>query len=208
MLEGQSSFCISCIEGYQIFEGRCIKNCIIGENEKCLDCKTTPGSTNQCLNCNKGYYFDINYNKEICKKIEIDNCTEATFESNTLTCINCSLGYILHNNECIKSCHIGENEGCASCNPTYELREYCNSCNLGYYLDYNINPTICQSCEKEYNNCEKCEVISGNLTCLSCKENYTLFNGTCFISCDINCKDCYFDGINKGDCIECKDTFF
>ena len=84
--EGQSnsSSCTSCIEGYEIFEGKCIKNCEIGEDEKCVECNTTPGSNNQCLICNKGYYFDINYNKTICKKIEIDNCTEVVFESNTL----------------------------------------------------------------------------------------------------------------------------
>ena len=123
-LEVESNFinCTSCDEGYKLFNGKCIKDCNIGENEKCLECKTEIGENNQCLNCNEGYYLDINYNKEACKKIEIDNCIKVIFESNNLKCVNCSLGFMLYNNECIEACDIGDNEKCASCKPIYEQK--------------------------------------------------------------------------------------
>ena len=75
-----------------MFNGNCIKNCEIGELEKCYDCKTENGTNDQCLHCNDGYYFDINYNKGICKKIDIDNCAKVLVESNNITCVNCSFG--------------------------------------------------------------------------------------------------------------------
>ena len=207
-LEEESNFinCTSCDEGYKLFNGKCIKDCNIGENEKCLECKTEIGENNQCLNCNEGYYLDINYNKEECKKIEIDNCIEVILESNNLKCVNCSLGFMLYNNECIEACDIGDNEKCASCKSIYEQKEFCDSCNSGYYLDNEIDPTRCQSCEIE--NCKNCKKISGNITCISCKEGFTLFNETCFKSCDKNCEQCYFDGINDGICLKCKETYF
>lgn len=200
--------CSSCDEGYKLFDGKCIKDCIRGEKEKCLDCKTESGENNQCLNCNEGYYFDISYSLTECKKIEIDNCTNVDIESNFLKCTNCSLGFMLYNNTCIKSCDIGENEKCLTCNPNYEQREFCESCNSGFYLNSEIDPTKCQICEINNNHCQDCQLISGNLTCISCKEGYTLINKTCFKSCDINCENCYYDGINEGECLECKESYF
>ena len=198
--------CTSCSEGYKYFNGKCIKNCEIGENEKCLECKIDIGKNNECLICNEGYYYDNNYDKTKCKKIEIDNCIHAEFESNNIKCINCSKGYILYNNQCIEACNIGEGEKCASCNPIYEQKEYCDSCNNGYYINYEIDPKICHSCE--INNCKECENNLGILNCTLCNEGYTLINNTCFESCEQNCKICYFDGINKGKCIQCKETFY
>lgn len=144
------SICVLCNDTYQLYEGKCIKNCEIGEDEKCMEC-----FYDRCQKCNPGYYYDINYNKSICKKIDIENCIEAEIESNKLRCLKCSKGFMIYENLCFKSCDEGENEKCASCNNNFEYREYCDTCNSGYYKNF-INPTKCESCFKNatyyYNN--------------------------------------------------------
>ena len=65
--EISNSICEVCKDGYNIFKGYCIKNCEIGKNEKCLECKTEEGKNNECLKCNDGYYLS-EINKTICKK--------------------------------------------------------------------------------------------------------------------------------------------
>ena len=202
------SYCTSCDDGYKLYNGNCIKNCETGENKKCKDCKIENGTNDQCLNCNEGYYLDISINSSECQKIQIENCIY--FDKEELKCKNCSKGYMLYNEECIKSCDEGENEKCATCNPSYEFREYCEKCNSGYYKNDEINPKQCQSCADANitNNCKECGIISGNVSCIECIEGYILINNTCFKNCDINCINCYFDGINKGECLECKETYY
>ena len=53
----QNSICKICEDGYNLFKGICIKDCEIGKNEKCLECKTEEGKNDQCLKCNDGYYL-------------------------------------------------------------------------------------------------------------------------------------------------------
>jgi len=208
--EDLSTICSVCEDGYKIFDGNCIKDCEIGKNEKCYDCKDEKGKNDQCLNCNEGYYFNEAYNKSICKKIEIENCKLGKVESDILLCLNCSEGYYLKDNICYEACKIGENEKCASCNQTFEFIENCETCNLGFYLDATINSTKCQYCPM--NNlsyfCIDCDIISGQIKCTKCKEGFLLINGTCFKNCDNNCIDCMFDGIHNGTCIQCKDQYF
>ena len=140
------SICVLCNDTYQLYEGKCIQNCEIGEDEKCVECGDgKQGFNDRCQKCNPGYYYDINYNKSICKKIDIDNCIEAEMESNNLRCLKCSKGFMIYENLCFKSCDEGENEKCASCNNNFDYREYCATCNSGYYRN-DINPTKCESC--------------------------------------------------------------
>ena len=150
------SICTLCNDTYQLYEGKCILNCEIGEDEKCSECGDgKQGFNDRCQKCNPGYYYDINYNKSICKKIDIDNCIEAEMESNNLRCLKCSKGFMVYENLCFKSCDEGENEKCSSCNNNFDYREYCATCNSGYYRN-DINPTKCESCFKNisytYNN--------------------------------------------------------
>ena len=208
--EDLSTICNVCEDGYKIFDGNCIKDCEIGENEKCYDCKTEIGKNDQCLNCNEGYYFNAAYNTSICTKIEIDNCKISKIESDILICLNCSEGYYLKDNICYESCKIGENEKCASCNQTFEFRENCETCNPGFYLDSRINSTKCQSCSK--NNlsyfCGECDIIFGQIKCTKCKEGFILIDDTCYKNCDENCLDCVFDGIHNGTCRQCKEQYY
>ena len=150
------SICVLCNDTYQLYEGKCIQNCEIGEDEKCVECGNgKQGFNDRCQKCNPGYYYDINYNKSICKKIDIDNCIEAEIESNNLRCLKCSKGFMIYENLCFKSCDEGENEKCASCNNNFDYREYCATCNSGYYRN-DINPKKCESCFENlsytYNN--------------------------------------------------------
>ena len=350
------SICILCNDTYQLYEGKCIKNCEIGENEKCMECDDgKQGFNDRCKKCNPGYYYDLNYNKSICQKIDIDNCIEAEMVSNYLRCLKCSKSFMLYENLCFKACDEGENEKCASCNNIFDYREYCSSCNSGYYIN-NFNPTKCQSCFKnssyyynytylinsqnysflnmseiflkealqnvsldnnfynilennqdliikekdityeitttfnqkineyknisiislgeceiklreyyelkenvpliilkvdiykerlsvpivyfkvfdqrnqelnlticrdikidimfpvtidniETSNCKECDLISGKLYCTFCEEGYVLINNRCFKDCNKSCENCYFDGINNGRCIKCKEEY-
>ena len=57
--------CTSCKDGYELSGGKCLKNCIIGSNEKCKICNNEPGKIDRCLECNEGYYLpndDYDYN--------------------------------------------------------------------------------------------------------------------------------------------------
>ena len=74
--ETDKSVCIKC-EGnddyedenkFKLYNGKCIKKCEISyEGERCRSCKEEDGKYGECLTCNEGYYFDINYNKSKCK---------------------------------------------------------------------------------------------------------------------------------------------
>lgn len=202
--------CTSCRDGYKLFFGKCIKDCEIGEKDKCYDCNIENGTNDQCLNCNEGYYFDINYNKSKCKPIEINNCANAILESGILICLNCTKGYMLQYNNCSKTCEMGENEKCLSCNMSYEFRENCDSCNSGYYLDIEKNKSECQICPMKNltSFCKECDIYSGEIKCIECIEGFELINNICFKSCDKNCLNCYFDGIHNGTCLQCKEEFY
>ena len=94
-----------------------VKDCIIGENEKCKDCSNIfPGS---CLSCNKGYYFPFNENnhtKCLSCNNTIQNCLTCFGDINYIVCSSCYSNFKLVNNKCQKNmekkCIIGENEKC------------------------------------------------------------------------------------------------
>ena len=197
------SICDWCEMGYyNLYEGKCIKYCEIGYGEQCQNCKNeSEGKNNECSSCNDGYYLDI-YNKSVCKEGDIENCKKYLFESEYPQCIECSQGYMLHENKCYKVCETGLNEKCKTCNPLFEFREYCQTCNNEYYLYNGINSTQCRHCGNK-NHCESCEEIGGEIFCTECLYGYTLVDGKCFLNCDNDCTNCTFDGINKGNCSQC-----
>ena len=51
---GNNSYtqCIKCENNYILSGGICLKNCEIGENNRCLKCSDEPGKINQCSICN------------------------------------------------------------------------------------------------------------------------------------------------------------
>ena len=197
------------ISEYRLYNGKCYKKCEIGNEEKCKTCDED-GKYDECLSCNEGYYFDINYNKSICRKIEIDNCIQAIKEYDNVNCIKCIDGYIAHDGKCEKACELGqEGNTCASCNQTYEFKDSCSSCHPGYYLLPNDVQSLCSNCSKDSleKNCIECEYISGEIQCLSCDSHSFLADGKCIISCTENCLNCSFEN-EKYICDKCQDHFF
>ena len=198
---------------YMLYDGKCIKKCSVGYEEKCQSCNEENGKYDQCLTCNYGYYFDENYDSSKCKRIEIEYCSEAVIESGTVRCTNCSNGYIVHDNKCVKACNFSyEGDGCASCNQTYEFRENCASCNSGYYLAPFGNKTICKYCNENFFNstsdyCKECEYFSGEVKCTECNSDFVLVNGRCINSCSGNCQNCTNEN-GKHLCNKCIDGYF
>ena len=85
--------CIKCENDYILSGGICLKNCEIGENNKCAKCNDEPGKINQCSICNKGYYLPENseYNNLQCEKCLINGCLTCSgnlFENNCTKCEN------------------------------------------------------------------------------------------------------------------------
>ena len=199
------SICLYCDFNYNLYNGKCIEYCEIGDLSSCTECKSElEGKNDECLSCNEGYYFDINYSKRKCKKIEIENCINATTEDGIVKCLNCSKGYMLYENNCYESCKTGDGKKCKTCNPSFEYRFYCGSCNKYYYLYNGVKTSECKRCNSS-NYCDECEFIAGEEVCIKCYDGYTLINGKCFMDCDSFCKNCFFDGINHGICLECRD---
>ena len=96
--------CTSCKDGYELSGGKCLKNCIIGSNEKCKICNNEPGKIDRCLECNEGYYlpnddydylvkyeeneYSCYYNRKyyhICEPCNIKGCEE--YKPNSDSCI-------------------------------------------------------------------------------------------------------------------------
>ena len=224
--ETDKSICIKCEDNnnieyelnngnrndYKLYNGKCYKKCEIGENEKCHSCNEQNGKYNECLTCNDGYYFDINYDKGKCRKIEDDKCLQAIKEYNSVNCVQCIEGYIAHDGQCEKGCELGENGNtCASCNPNYEFKDSCLSCHPGYYLLTLENKAICSNCHEDSldKNCTECYRNSEEIICTSCNSFTFLADGKCINSCTENCLNCAYENENeKLLCNQCKNDYF
>ena len=85
--------CKKCENDYILSDGICLKNCEIGENNKCANCNNEPGKINQCNKCNNGYYLPENseYNYTQCEKCFINGCMICSgnlIENNCTKCEN------------------------------------------------------------------------------------------------------------------------
>ena len=92
---GNNSYtqCIKWENDYILSGGICLKNCEIGDNNKCLKCNDEPGKINQCSMCNNGYYLPENneYKNTRCEKCLIDGCMTCSgnlIENNCTKCEN------------------------------------------------------------------------------------------------------------------------
>lgn len=105
---GNNSYtqCIKCANNFILSGGICLKNCEIGENNKCLKYNEEPGKINQCNLCNDGYYLP-EYNKTQCQKCLLNGCMTCSgnsIENNWTKCEN-NLSAIYQNGtiiSCIK----------------------------------------------------------------------------------------------------------
>ena len=133
--------CIKCKKGYQLINNKCIMpNCTIGENEKCLSCKTISGNDKECLECNEGYYLPINLqDKTKCSKCPNENWKICDIFSNN--CIKCKNNYRANIDiysglikSCDLLCDLGEGDKCLTCEMKKGKESLCSSCNEGYKL--------------------------------------------------------------------------
>ena len=206
------SICNYCDYNYNLYEGRCIEYCNIGKDTHCLECKSElEGKNDECLYCEIGYYLNENLSKKICQKIEIENCTKATVENGVVMCLECKNNLMLYDNKCYTKCFIWKNEYCQTCNPSFELRYYCGTCNSHYYLSNGIYSKTCKECKID--SCWECEFIGGQETCIKCYYDYILVDGRCYKNCSSCKSDCFFDlnDTNRylyGTCYECEEGYY
>ena len=207
---------------YKLYNGKCIKKCEIGINEKCQSCNEENGKYDECLTCNEGYYYNINYNKGICKKI--NNCNSEQGKADN--CQECDDGYYLSNNNVQAQCSKCPNN-CQKCNNIDNYNVNCTECDTGFYLakseanqySYYYNPFIFYKCLKcNMPGCKKYKPNSNKCICIECDSNDVekiIKNGdidneyiSCYGRCEIGeldkCKTC---GNNIGECGECNEGY-
>lgn len=63
---------------------------------------------------------------------------------------------MLYENNCYESCKTGDGKKCKTCNPSFEYRFYCGSCNKYYYLYNGVKTSECKRCNSS-NYCDECE---------------------------------------------------
>ena len=220
-----NNICIECQNDYQLFDGKCIKDCyILDRNEFCATCNSEAGKNDRCKTCNEGYYLpdystDLNLNK-ICKKCPL-NCKKCRGTYSNPICEECeNENYHLVNNTCFLSCQYYQlNYNCSNCINSVNFPTYskCISCNPRYYLPKN------RQFGENYNKCQKCTMEG----CIFCEgdDNYSNIctqcedglspdiddNGiilSCFSKCEIGkydkCKSC--SNLTE-ECGECHEGF-
>ena len=214
----ENNVCTECHEDYKLYEGKCIKNCEIGENEKCLKCDKNEGRNNRCSECNSGYYLpeyssDEN-NNIICKKCPLD-CLECHSNYDNQICTKCENNYLLKDGKCIKGCYYLLRQNCLNCNED-EGYPICTECKSEYYFPLNRNQ-IYEKCYKcSMIGCDYCEgETEYNNECLSCKDGYNpimekdnIVVKSCSKQCEIGdknkCKSCSDE---SNSCGQCNDEF-
>ena len=147
----------------------------------CISSCTNCSSALVCLNCDFGYYLELNNCIEC-------NPTCVSCDSNGCTyCINF---YTLLTNSVTQRNYCAPcPNNCMVCNSTTK----CQFCSTDYFLDTESKCSQCSS------NCNMCF----NYThCLHCTSNYFLENNACY-SCPNNCQFCYANGT----CIVCDTDF-
>ena len=195
--------CLSCLDGYELSGGRCLKNCTKGKNEKCKSCNLEPGKIDRCLDCNEGYYlpdddyYDYYYNYYY---------------------------YNFYNNYKGKCSRCSAN--CKKCNGKYGYNPDCIQCETGYYLvekeeneySYYYNQNFYHICAKcNMKGCKIYKPNSNSCICIECDtpiiqqvKNNSTDNEiiSCYGGCEIGeldkCKSCSNEG---GKCGECNDGF-
>ena len=163
-------------------KNKCIKNCTLDDsfyienNNICLSsCQNGAYLLNnyeniECLNYIPLGYYLSDTNKRILDKcnIKCSNCTNESVLNDLCISCNIGLGYYPKFND-----YFSQN-GFVNCY---------NGEQTGYYLDYENN--IFQRCSSECKVCDGKGNIDNNL-CIECYDNYTLFNGNCYLNLDDN----------------------
>ncbi|EAR81858.2 zinc finger lsd1 subclass family protein (macronuclear) [Tetrahymena thermophila SB210] len=210
-----SNNCLSCDSNYTFSNGLCLPNC----DPKCKTC-TLPNLSSACLTCQDGYYFDNNYcfpcqqpcqncqyspnnclscitnyifntNSNSCSPICDVTCQTCSLPNNNLACLSCFDGYFLNSNQCIPC-----DSSCAKCQIT---STNCIQCAKNYLADNQSN-TCSPICDPL---CKTCVKPLNKNSCLSCFDQYYLFNDEC-LQCSPPCLTCINTNLN---CLSCIDNY-
>lgn len=189
-------FCAACKKNFylNLTDNLCYDNTKKDEFYKC-----TRVSSNQCKDCEEGYYYG--YNDYKCNKIE--NCVQSEDEN---TCLKCKQYYCLDakNGKCVENEEISseENKIYFRCEKTNKEGTSCEKCEEGLVLNEEGLCINQKDCVEEKNGiCYKCE--NNEYSWLSsCINN--IFE--CVDTYAKNCLRC--DNIfNFNSCTECLDGF-
>ena len=133
------SICSLCEDDYILYNGKCIKECIIGDGELCKTCDFEDNEKN-CGSCNDGYYLPYNINeRKICLKCGI-NMTKCHQDiNNDIIPDECIYPYIASGKYCLKKCETGTKTECSSCSQKPGEINLCGKCYTGYYLPSDSN---------------------------------------------------------------------
>ncbi|EAR86017.1 leishmanolysin family protein (macronuclear) [Tetrahymena thermophila SB210] len=190
-----SSACTSCNDGYFIFNGMCIQ-C----SSQCLTCKRKSNFCTQCKqgfrldsifgrciqDCQQRYYFNQTNNQCQPCLSPCENCEYYSYR-----CTSCIQGYKYDNDSfaCEIDCKPGEYkntiQSCKQCSFPCLTCEFddnrCLSCVSGYtYRDYSCQKNSRSNFRACHESCNTCIKAMDPHSCDSCREGYTLINGTCY----------------------------
>ncbi|KAL4506331.1 hypothetical protein ABPG73_017065 [Tetrahymena malaccensis] len=177
-LPNLNSACLTCQDGYYLNNNYCLP-C----QQPCQNCQQSP---NNCLSCITNYVF--NTSTYSCSPICDVTCQTCSSPNNNLACLSCFDGYFLSNNQCLPC-----DSSCAKCQIT---PTQCISCSKNYLAD-NQNKICLPICDPL---CKTCVKPLNKNSCLSCFDQYYLFNDEC-LECSPPCLTCTNTNSNCLSCI-------
>ncbi|PFH53554.1 hypothetical protein AMATHDRAFT_73358 [Amanita thiersii Skay4041] len=158
--------CTSCIPGYVLSNGQCIKSCPSGsfvspqDNVTCIPCSPTcstcAGSADFCLSCPRNGLVFAGKCMNSCPS----NTVEGISSNNSRTCLSCHADCATCSGPSFTQC-----TSCPTLRPVLSNGRCLATCGRGQFLD--SGSKSCQSCDPECASCAGPE----NNQCLSCKGN-------------------------------------
>ena len=180
--------CTECYDGYKLSGGKCLQDCITGNNYLCKSCNSEPGKIDRCLDCNDRYYLpNDNYYQSQCSSCP-NNCKNCTdIDHYTPDCTKCDDGYYLAQAE--------QEQYYYYYDPIYY--HICLPCNIPGCSRYKSNSNICI--------CTQCNTpTSGQMKYGDTNNEFISCYGGCEIGELEKCKSC---GSVSGECGECNDGY-
>lgn len=202
-----SDFCLTCIDGYGLFEGLCY-TCSDYASPNCWECEynsdLTGGIPLLCQYCSDGYLLISK--THTCYDEDIDNgCPTGTFKrseeinicdcSQLLFSLNSCHSFILKVTAChplCKSCEDATQFNCGECIDSGTVKEL--------ILDKDL--TSCYDCSEIDENCQDCSYMNKNYVCLECSKGMYSYANKC-LGCVDGCEQC--SGPDALDCTTCLD---
>ena len=198
-----------------------IKKCSFPQ-ENCKKCLKSEEDGLKCIACNDGYFL-IHKETDNCESQEIflSNDEYYQIENDFYSCL-------FHNSiENCKKCQ--NNNSCLLCNDNYAFikddKSICSKIEeLGnHYILIDTESRIYKKCEESLQKCDTCESEDNEAICLSCLNNYGLYNDRkqcidlseqkhykdsddLYYECEVGISNCLKCSA-KNACIKCKEGF-